>query len=78
MRGALTPMHRDFRRLARLAEEILRQCRHYERNQEKLVRRDGDDIRALLVSQDSRILRETAARMERRWRRAKTKREAIP
>lgn len=66
MSAVLTPMYRDFRRLAKLAEEILRQCGHYERN---MAAGGDDDIRALCVASDASQAHRVASRMERRWRR---------
>lgn len=65
-------MARDFRRLQTLAEEVLKQCRHYERN---TAAGHNDDIRGLMVGTEAHEIGAIGARMERRWRRQKKQRE---
>lgn len=64
MRNKPTVWHQDFRRLKKLALEVIEQVGHFER----ITARGGDDtIRSILVLSRTEEIARVGRRLSRRW-----------
>lgn len=61
-----TVWERDFRKLRSLAQEVIEQCGHFERN---IAKGADDTIRGVVVAGTTEIMAIVGRRLYRRWRR---------